>query len=100
YSENLGAQIANLGRGFRRYHRVWSNWGGWRDCLPNLLLQKPIQRTEQSRRATPVVDAIFSRKKQTISSRRASQARVHTCTPSRCFTQDCSEQSCKLSMPV
>src|SRR5438309_8735860 len=38
--------------------------------------------------------------KQTISSRKASQARVQTRVQRKCFTQACNEQSCKLSTPV
>src|SRR5207249_10791489 len=59
-----------------------------------------LQRSEQSIRARPVVDISFSRTKQTISARKASHARVHVFTPRRCFTQDCSEQNCRLSTPV
>src|SRR5947208_9420333 len=59
-----------------------------------------LQRSEQSSRGRSVFEVSFSRTKQTISARRASQARVHVFTPRRCFTQDCSEQSCRLSTPV
>src|SRR5207248_9919301 len=41
-----------------------------------------------------------SRMKQTISSRKASHARVQTRVQRKCFTQACNEQSCKLSTPV
>ena len=47
-----------------------------------------FQRTEQSNRAKSGADVSLSRTKQTISSRSASQARVHVLTPRRCFTQD------------
>src|SRR5437773_5514786 len=58
------------------------------------------QRSEQSSRSRSVVDISFSRTKQTSYARKASHARVHVFTPRRCFTQDCSEQSCRLSTPV
>src|SRR6266404_2592921 len=100
YSENLPAQIVKLERRFRRNASYSESWRGQRDCWPNHCCKKPVQRREQTSRATSAVDVIFSRTKQTISSRRASQARVHTFTPRRCFTQGCREQSCRLSMPV
>src|SRR5438876_801233 len=59
-----------------------------------------LQRSEQSNRGKSVAAINFSRTKQTISSRNASQARVHIFTPRRCFTHDCNEQSCRLSAPV
>src|SRR6266849_5078081 len=61
----------------------------------------PNQRSEHfSRSIVVVVDVSRSRMKQTISSRKESQARVQVFTPRKCFTQACSEQSCKLSTPV
>src|SRR2546427_6781122 len=59
-----------------------------------------FQRSEQSNRGESLAVVSLSRTKQTISWRSASQARVHVLTPRRCFTQDCSEQSRRLSAPV
>src|SRR5437016_14549281 len=57
------------------------------------------QRSEHFKRSL-VVAVSRSRMKQTISSRKASHARVQTLVQRKCFTQACNEQSCKLSTPV
>src|SRR5437588_704756 len=57
------------------------------------------QRNEHFKRSL-VVTVSRSRMKQTISSRKESQARVQTLVQRRCFTHGCKEQSCKLSTPV
>src|SRR5439155_19674548 len=56
-------------------------------------------RSEHFRRSLVVVVS-RSRMKQTISSRKESQARVQTRVQRKCFTHGCNEQSCRLSTPV
>src|SRR6266480_6181157 len=56
-------------------------------------------RSEHFRRSLVVVVS-RSRMKQTISSRKESQARVQTRVQRKCFTHGCKEQSCRLSTPV
>src|SRR5205823_8972661 len=70
------------------------------DLVDHNDVERRAERAGTLSTAGSIADVSFSRTKQTISSRNASQVRVHVFTPRRCFTQGCSEQSTRLSEPI